>query len=245
MPQPEMKPLSPEETFQFACNPDVPCFNQCCRDLHQALTPYDVLCLRSHLGMTSRAFLDRYTHIYTGPSTGLPVASLRFDDNMDRTCPFLGPEGCGVYEARPSSCRIYPLARGLFRSREDGSLTEHFALVREPHCRGFEQPQTQTVSQWLDTQGLRPYLAVNDALMELIALKNRLHKAPLSPEHRSLAQLALYDLDTLKSRAQENQLPHVSEFPPPDPAADDKTWLDWSLEWIRHVLFDGRQQPTR
>ena len=42
--------------FTFACHPEVPCFNQCCRRLNLVLTPYDVLRLKNHLGMSSEEF---------------------------------------------------------------------------------------------------------------------------------------------------------------------------------------------
>ena len=38
--------LGLDEAFRFACGPEVACFNDCCRDLFQALTPYDALRLK-------------------------------------------------------------------------------------------------------------------------------------------------------------------------------------------------------
>ena len=38
----DMIPLARDDQFQFACGPEVPCFNACCRDLNQFLTPYDL-----------------------------------------------------------------------------------------------------------------------------------------------------------------------------------------------------------
>ena len=49
----------------------------------------------------------------------------------------------------------YPVARALQRSRRDGRLSEHFALIRESHCRGFGQGPTMTVHQWIAGQGAR------------------------------------------------------------------------------------------
>ena len=33
--------LNDKEKFCFSCHPDVPCFNECCRDLNQFLTPWN------------------------------------------------------------------------------------------------------------------------------------------------------------------------------------------------------------
>ncbi len=81
--QPTVSSLEKHQTFRFTCSPDVTCFNACCRNLNQALTPYDVLCLKQFLEMSSGDFLNRYTEESTGPGTGLPVVSLRFSDADD------------------------------------------------------------------------------------------------------------------------------------------------------------------
>ena len=244
MKEPEMIPIGIDDTFGFVCHKEVPCFNHCCRDLNQALTPYDVLRLKNHLKITAQAFIEQYAVVYSGPATGLPVVSLRFLADKEKNCPFVTPNGCSVYEARPSSCRIYPLARALQRSRLDGSISEHYALLREPHCRGFEQVGRQTVRQWISSQELEVYHSMNDALMELIAMKNQIRPGELSTEHQLLTRMAFYDLDTLKERALAGQLPGMDGdhlTPLPDQENDD-AWLAWSLTWIGQVLF-GKQQP--
>ena len=120
--QPTVAPLEKYQTFCFTCSPEVTCYNACCRNLNQVLTPYDVLCLRQFLNMSSSDFLSRYTEASTGPATGLPVVSLRFSDADDLACPFVTDAGCRVYPARPASCRTYPLARGISRDRKTGRL---------------------------------------------------------------------------------------------------------------------------
>ena len=239
MQTPELFPIESDETFRFACHGKVPCFNHCCRDLNQVLTPYDVLCLKNYLKFSSREFIRSYALMYTGPSTGLPVVSLRFGNDEEKNCPFVTPTGCSVYAARPGSCRIYPLARALRRDRSDGRISEHFAMVREPHCRGFEQEGARTVRQWVADQGLDTYLEMNDALMELIALKNQLRPGPLSAEHEQCARTALYDVETLRAKAFANELPRVKGPQLPSfPSKNDETaWLRWGVQWINRMLF--------
>jgi uncharacterized protein len=244
----ELRIMEPEDHFCFACHSRVSCFNQCCRDLNQALTPYDLLRLRSHLGLSSRKFLQQYAQIHTGPASGLPIVCLRFDDADDCRCPFVTQSGCRVYAARPTSCRLYPLARSLYRSRADGTLSARYAIIKEPHCRGFEQQSSQNVTEWISGQDLDIYFRMNDCLIELISLKNRLRPGPLSTRHLWWAQLALYDIDTLKEKVSPQQpdrefeqisTHHVS--PAPDPQDDDEQWLHWSLNWVRHALFGERR----
>ena len=129
--------LEKNQTFRFSCSPQVPCFNACCRDLNQVLTPYDVLCLKQSLKMTSTDFLQTYTRTSTGPGTGLPVVSLRFDETRDLACPFVTPEGCRVYPARPASCRTYPLARGVSPRPANGSADRTLGLDSRAALQGI------------------------------------------------------------------------------------------------------------
>ena len=233
--------ISPKGTFRFSCSPDVPCFNACCRDLNQFLTPYDILRLKNHIGLSSGEFLEQYTSRHTGPESGLPIVALRPKDTHDLMCPFVSPGGCTVYENRPSSCRTYPLVRALSRSRQTGEITEQFMVLREPHCLGFKKGKPQTVPQWIDEQDIAAYNDINDQLMQIISLKNRLMPGPLDLKSRSLFYTALYDLDNFRTQIQKNQL--LGNFPI-DAATIDKAMEDdvellkLGMKWIKKVLFN-------
>jgi Fe-S-cluster containining protein len=193
-----ISPLDKHQTFSFSCSPEVRCFNACCRDLNQALTPFDVLCLTQFLNMPSGEFLEMYAEASIGPQTGLPVVSLRFRAADDLACPFVTDAGCRVYPARPASCRTYPLARGVSRNQQTGRLTEHWALIREPHCRGFECGRRQTVSQWVADQQLATHNRINDMMLDPIGLKKRHRPGPLTPTEQKRIYTALYDLDAFR-----------------------------------------------
>lgn len=239
---PALIPIAKEDHFCFGCHHQVPCFNQCCQNLNQALTPYDVLRLKRHLGLTARMFFDGYAVLSIGPASGLPVASLRFAQGGQGSCPFVSQRGCQVYPDRPSSCRIYPLARALHRSRTDGGIQEHYALIQEPHCRGFEQAQTQTVREWIIRQELEAYHLMNDVLLELIALKNQVRPNGLNAQQQQWAKLAFYDIDTLRAKALAGELPHMEHhhLPVLSGNEDDEVWFTWSMVWIGQVLFGKR-----
>lgn len=196
--EPEITPFKPKDCFQFDCHPGVPCFNACCRDLNQFLTPYEILRLKRHLNMDSGSFLVRYTQSHMGPTTGLPIITLKPGPGNDHPCPFVSPQGCRVYEARPASCRIYPLMRGVQQDPRSGKLKVHYAMLKEPHCRGFAQQKTQSVAQWIRNQELETYTALNDPLAALIAKKRRRFPGPLDLRRSHLFRLALYDLDTFR-----------------------------------------------
>ncbi len=236
----DLIPIEASETFCFHCAPEVPCFNACCRDLNQFLTPYDILRLKHRLRLDSSEFLNRYTICHMGPETGLPVISLSSDPKDGRRCPFVTPDGCRVYPDRPASCRTYPLARAIRRDRKTGMITEHYALLRESHCRGFEAGPEQTVAQWVAQQEIALYNVHNDRLMDIISLKNRYRPGPLDPESASRFHLALYDLDRFRQHVQhtgilegltidENRLAQAGE--------DDEALLSVALVWVKHQLF--------
>lgn len=242
----DMIPLARDDQFQFACGPDVPCFNACCRDLNQFLTPYDIYRLKSRLELSSRAFLSRYTVTHLGPQTGLPVISLKAVPDEDLQCPFVSDAGCRVYEDRPSSCRTYPLARAITRSRETGEVTEHFALIREDHCSGCEQARTQTVKEWIEDQELDVFNQFNDMLMDVISMKNQYHPAPLDLREQRMFHMALYDLDDFRQHLQEHGLPddpEVAEEGRIEILDDDVKLLEFGHRWIKQALFGKVPTP--
>ncbi|MGD9332516.1 MAG: YkgJ family cysteine cluster protein [Desulfobacterales bacterium] len=236
----DMIPLAGEDRFQFACGPGVPCFNACCRDLNQFLTPYDIYRLKSRLKLSSREFLSRYTVTHLGPQTGLPVISLKAVPDDDLKCPFVSETGCGVYEDRPSSCRTYPLVRAITRSRDSGAVTEHFALMREDHCCGCDQVRTQTVREWIEDQELDLFNRFNDMLMEIISIKNQRHPAPLDFREQRVFHLALYDLDGFRQHLQDHGLPEGFSMSPEawsELLEDDVQLLTFGHQWLKWTLF--------
>jgi len=237
-------PLSLDDTFKFSCSSGVPCFNECCKDVNQFLTPYDVLRLKRHFGpkynMSSGEFLEKYTTQHMGPETGLPVVCLKTDPADGFTCPFVSPQGCRVYDSRPSSCRTYPLARMLSRSRETGQITIQYGLLVEPHCHGHGQNCTQTVREWIDSQGIAPYDAMNDRMMDIISLKNRLIPGALDLKSRHLFSMACYDLDAFRKYLTDNfsyQRLGLSADSWKLLLEDDVELLKFSLNWLKQALF--------
>ncbi len=232
-------PLEKQQPFCFTCSPQAACFNACCRDLNQLLTPYDVLCLKQFLKMSSSDFLNTYTEESTGPGTGLPVLTLRFRDAPDLACPFVTAAGCRVYPARPASCRTYPLARGVSRNRETGGLTEHWALIREPHCLGFKNGQPQTVDQWIDDQQIATHNRINDLMLDLISLKNKFRPAALTPTENSRIYTALYDLDTFRKNLFEKRGTTTAADTQTFERArsDDLDLLLVAMDWVRSNVF--------
>jgi Fe-S-cluster containining protein len=207
--------------------------------LNQFLTPYDILRLKNALEMNSGDFLSEYTLQHIGPESGLPVVTLRPVDQKTLICPFVTREGCRVYENRPASCRTYPLARLAKRSRETGEMSEHWALIKEPHCKGFDQDKTRVVGEWIQEQGLLEYNEMNDLLMEIISLKNQRYKGPLDMRSRHIFHLACYDLDSFRAHIFEKGFPDGSEMDREhlESLNEDISLLKFGMKWVKKRLL--------
>jgi uncharacterized protein len=233
-------PVLLNDSFQFSCGSHIPCFNECCRDLNQFLTPYDILRLKNSLGISANDFLERYTVQHTGPESGLPIVRLRQKHDDALKCPFVTGKGCAVYHDRPSSCRAYPIARAVVRNRMTGKLTEHFMLLKEPHCKGFHTGNHQSVNEWIENQGLIIYNKMNDLMMEIISSKNITMPGPLDLKSRHLFHMACYDIDSFRDKIFNKGLLDPAEYDEhllSTAKEDDTALLKISLTWVQRLIF--------
>jgi hypothetical protein len=145
--------LTEESPLRFACHENLPCFTQCCRDVNIYLTPYDVLRLRRSLQMGSAEFLRNYTRSFLAKVTSIPVVQLAMDP-QNLYCKLVRDEGCSVYEDRPWACRMFPLDL----ASEEGKYT---LIAGRDRCLGLGEGKEQTVGEWLESQGVNPYLEMD------------------------------------------------------------------------------------
>jgi len=163
-----MQPLQ-DQRFRFVCDKSLPCFTRCCADLNLVLTPYDVLQLRTRLNLSSEAFLKTRTTVDVDQNYAIPLVKLRMNDDEMRHCPFVSPEGCVVYEHRPSACRLYPLGRAASQIHQGHKTAEYYFIVKESHCLGLNKEREWTVQEWIADQGLEKYNAINDIFIDMTA----------------------------------------------------------------------------
>ena len=160
--------LGPKDTFSFGCYPGISCFNTCCSDVNIFLSPYDVLRLKTRLGMSSTAFLEKYTLLPVQKDMTVPVVLLRMEENEKKSCPFVTEEGCGVYGDRPWPCRMYPVGLATSKDTEDGWRGERFYfLLKEDTCLGHEEAREWTVQEWMDSQEVDAFEEWGEAYKEL------------------------------------------------------------------------------
>jgi Fe-S-cluster containining protein len=235
-----LQPLPAGERFPFACHPGVACFTECCRQLDLALTPYDVLRLRSSLKLSSGEFLQRYAIIEWEEGQAFPLLSLAMVDDGRASCVFVRENGCSVYADRPSSCRAYPVGRGAGQDGR-GRILEQLVLVREDHCLGFDEGRTQTAAEYFSDQGVESYNRCNDELLPLV--QHRQVQLGLFKPSRSQAEqyiLALFDLDLFRRQLADG---HISLTHPLSRrelvalAGDDEELLRLGIRWLIEEFF--------
>lgn len=241
--------LALDDTFRFSCHPDIECFNRCCGDLNQCLTPYDILRLKKRLKLSSGEFLKGYTTHHIGPGSGLPVVTLKMQEHENLSCPFVSKAGCTVYPDRPGSCRIYPLARIVQRRPNQHTCDEFHIVIKESHCLGFKELKEWTVREWKQDQAVNIYDEMNDLLMDIISLKNRSGRRKLTHRENESFYLACYDLDRFRDLVFEKRLweDHpVNEEVIKSLEEDDVALMRFGIEWIKGRLFgDIRHKHER
>jgi Fe-S-cluster containining protein len=230
------QPVAKDQPFCFACHPRVPCFTKCCRELDLLLTPYDALRLKNRLQMLSGEFLDQYVIIEWDERLVFPQCYLTMVDDGRASCVFVSPEGCKVYEDRPSSCRAYPVGRGF--SRQENK--EHFVLVKEDHCQGFAEPTAQTPVHYLREQGLAEYSRFDDAITSI--LQHDKIQNGFRPDRKQLDQfiMALYNLDLFRQEISDGRISMQRPLQPAELqglAGDEEQLLLLAASWLKQEFF--------
>ena len=139
--------------LQFRCRPGIACWNACCSNIDIALTPVDIVRLKQRLGLSSSEFLARYTFPYEMEQGGIAGVKLRPVEDGS-ACRFMASEGCTVYAERPTACRYYPVALLSMRRQDESMDRRYYAIVREEHCLGHQEPRTLTIDEYRQEQGL-------------------------------------------------------------------------------------------
>ena len=117
-----------DKVIQFQCRKGIECWNACCSNIDIMLTPYDIIRLKKRLGMTSTEFLQKYTYPFEFGRND--IAGVKYKPVEGGTaCQFMRPEGCSVYEDRPTACRYYPIALLSIRRADEFTDRAQYALV--------------------------------------------------------------------------------------------------------------------
>ncbi len=246
MPLPSMKDIEPAQLnlkspLQFKCHKGVECFTKCCRNISIFLTPYDVVRMKKRLNMTSSEFLDKHTRIDLDPKTSHPFAILRMGDDEEKSCPFVTPEGCTIYDDRPANCRYYPVGQGTVRKDAgQGTVNEDFYfLIREAHCLGFKEDTKWTIESWKADQGADVYDEMNKEWKEA-QLRKPITGKPLEPAKQTQIYMASYDLDSFKKYVFESKFLDVFDIPADEVEKvknDEIALMKLAFKYIKFLLM--------
>jgi len=231
-----------DSKFKFSCHKGKECYTHCCSDLNLILTPYDIIRMKNRLKLTCDQFLAVYTQAEILSRTRLPVIRLQMTDDEKKSCPFVTPQGCTIYEDRPVTCRYYPLGTAAFREQEIQPTGEDFYfMVREAHCLGFKEDKDWTVKAWRKDQGVELYDEINKGWMEFMLRKKSFgFQAELSEESRAMFFMVSYNIDRLrrfifessfleKYDAEKDLLEKIK--------ADEVALLRFGFDWLQSALF--------
>ncbi|HSN21918.1 MAG TPA: YkgJ family cysteine cluster protein [Usitatibacter sp.] len=256
-PPPGAPPSGPvvPETFggdreiRFRCRKGIACWNACCSNIDITLTPYDVVRLKRRLGLDSAELLRRHTFPYEMEKDGLPGVKLKPVEG-GTACPFMRPEGCAVYEDRPTACRYYPVALLAMRKQGEGTDRDSYALVKEAHCLGHQEPRTITVDDYRREQGLAEYDALARGWRQLVLKKLSSGPTVGKPSRRSLELFftACYDLDRFRVFVASDAFAELYEVPGEEMRrvlADDTELMLFAFRFLRQVMFGEATIPMR
>jgi uncharacterized protein len=235
-----MEPLG-NSTFHFCCSTAVKCYMSCCRKLDLILYPYDIIRLKKRLAISSEELMRTYTRLGPGNHPFFPAVMLLMAENDEHTCPFLGPEGCTVYEDRPTACRTYPLERAVDRNPVKGRTKEYYFMTSHSYCLGHQEKKEWTVKTWLRDQKVQQYNTVNDLWAEVDTLfaQNPWQGEGAGGPRQQMAFMVCYNIDGFRRLAEENGLFDQFRLEGSQRKVltyDDEALLKFGFEWLKHIL---------
>ncbi len=227
--------------IQFSCHKGIGCWNACCANIDISLTPYDIIRLKKRLGISSTEFLREYTVPYEMEKDGIAGVKFRPVEN-GTACRFMRPEGCAVYEDRPTACRYYPVALLSMRRQDEYTDTQSYALVKEEHCKGHDEPRRLTIAEYRQEQGVEEYDELARGWRQLVLKKKSAGPAIGAPslKSRQLFFMACYDIDTFRDFVESEAFNKLFKLDPEMRRMlmeDDVELMQFSFRFLKQVLF--------
>ncbi len=241
--------LTGKNKLKFRCHPGVKCFTACCSNVNIALPPYDLMRIRKRLGITSAEFIEKYGEIQILDKTLLPVITLRMRDDEKKSCPFVTPQGCTIYSDRPNICRYYPVGMATLRKRDsETGRDEFYFMVKEDHCRGFEEEKIWTIDEWRADQEADLYDEMNRGWMEVLIKKKSFGQHEFPEKKNELFFKVSTDLEYFRAFVFGSTFLDMYDIPEDQAETlrtDDAALLKFSYEWLKHALFAEETMKLR
>jgi uncharacterized protein len=241
--------LQETDVFKFACHPGVSCFTRCCRNTDMYLYPYDIIRLKTRLGISSGEFLEKHTTAYIRDNPYFPNVMLKMSEREDKACPFLAAEGCAVYEDRPFSCRAYPMERAVARLGGMGKREVCYFIARHDYCLGHREEKEWTIASWMANQGLSEFNAMNDEWVDIETLfrGNPWGERGLDSPAIKMAFMACFNVDKLRDFVFGTTFMSRFDVPPErieKIQTDDVAMMLFGFDWVRFFLTNNGPLKT-
>jgi uncharacterized protein len=230
-----------DHPIEFSCHKGIGCWNACCANIDISLTPYDIIRLKRRLGISSTQLLQDFTVPYEMEKDGIAGVKFRSVDG-GTACRFMRPEGCSVYEDRPTACRYYPVALLSMRKQDEYVDSQSYALVKEGHCKGHEVARSLTVDEYRSEQGVIEYDELARGWRQLVLKKKSAGPAIGAPslKSRQLFFMACYDIDTFHDFVESDAFGKLFKLGNDEKAllmADDVELMQFAFRFLKQVLF--------
>jgi Fe-S-cluster containining protein len=241
--------LTGNSKFKFRCHKGVKCFTACCSNINIVLPPYDLLRLRNRLGMTAEDFINQYCEIEILAKTLLPVITLKMKDDEKRSCPFVTPDGCTVYEDRPNICRYYPVGMATLRKKDaEGGKDEFYFMTKEDHCKGFEEDKEWTIAEWRKDQEADVHDEINRGWMEILIKKKSFGEKEFPEIKNQMFFMVSTNTDYLREFVFGSSFLDIYDIPAErieKARTDDAELLKLGYEWLRSAMFAEDTLPLK
>jgi Fe-S-cluster containining protein len=236
---PEM--LEGTTTIQFQCRKGIDCWNACCSNIDISLTPVDILRLSRRLDISTTEFLVQYTFPYELEPNGIAGVKFKPVENGS-ACQFMRPEGCDVYTDRPTACRYYPVALLSMRRSDEYTDRNAYALVKEPHCHGHNEPRQISIEDYRQEQGVAEYDELGRGWRQLVLKKKSSGPTIGAPSKRSLQLwfMACYDLDRFRDFVASTAFNEVYDIPWNEMQkilSTDSELMLFAFQFLRQTMF--------
>ena len=234
-------------SLQFSCHKGIGCWNACCSNIDISLTPYDILRLKTRLELSSAEFLTKYTVPYEMEKDD--IAGVKFRPVEGGTaCQFMRPEGCSVYEDRPTACRYYPVALVSMRKQDEYVDRDSYAIVKEDHCKGHAEPRRLSIDDYRQEQGVVDYDELARGWRQLVLKKKSTGPTVGKPslKSRQLFFMACYNLDQFRAFVASDSFGQLFALPLAERekvVGDDVELMLFGFRFLRQVLFGEESIP--
>jgi hypothetical protein len=231
-----------DSKFNFVCHSDMSCYTGCCSRSSIILTPYDVVRIKNRLGISSGDFLEKYTYTYIDEVNSHPYAVLKVMDGDKEGCPFVTPEGCSIYEDRPSNCRYYPVGQGIMIiASDEGPVNEEFYFfIRDPNCLGYQGNREWTIESWRIEQGADLYDEMNREWKEIQLRRNTSDQSKLESNKQAMLYMASYDVDKFKKFVFESRFLDILEIDKEEVEKikiDEIALMKFGFKYLKFILM--------